>query len=178
MTRSPHKGGTQKLTRLSLLVALGLALYTVESLIPLPLGRVGLANLATLLALFLFGGGETLLVMGIRVLLGSILLGGPLNPASLLSFAGGGASTSVMILLFPLYPRVFSIVGISIWGALAHNIAQLLAVWLLLGRAEGIFSLLPLIPLISLAGGLIVGLLAWLVISRLPAWEWNNHGLE
>ncbi len=176
MIPSPHRKGAQKLTRLSLLVAFGLTLYTVENLIPLPLGRVGLANLATLLALLTFGGWEAFLVMGMRIFLGSFLFGGPLNPASLLSLAGGVASTSVMTLLLPLYPRVFSIVGISIGGALAHNLAQILAAWLLLGRAAGIFGLLPLIPLISLGGGLIVGLLGWLIISRLPGLEWQNHG--
>ncbi len=168
MTRLPPKGRIQKLTRLSLLVAFGLALYAVESFISLPVGRVGLANLATLLALILFGGGEAFLVMGMRVLLGSILIGGFFNPAFLLSAAGGVASTLVMILLFPFYPRVFSIVGISIWGALGHNLAQLLAAYLLLGQAQAIFSLLPFIPIISLGGGLIIGLLAWLVICRLP----------
>jgi len=164
---SPHRKEAQKLTRLSLLVSFGLALYSLEIFIPLPWGRVGLANLATLLALLIFGGWEAFLVMGMRVFLGSLLFGGPLNPASLLSLAGGVASSSGMVLLRPLYPQVFSIVGISIWGALAHNLAQLLAAWFLLGKAAGIFGLLPFIPLISLGGGLIVGLLGWLVGSRL-----------
>ena len=167
MTQLPPKSGAQRITRLSLLVALGLALHTLESLISFPFGRVGLANLSTLLALSLFGEWEALLVMGMRVLLGSILLGGLFNPAFFLSIAGGVASTSVMILLFPLHPRVFSIMGISIWGALTHNLAQIYVAYLLLGRAEGIFGLLPLIPLISVGGGLIVGLLAWFISSRI-----------
>ncbi len=171
MTRLPLKGRAQKLTRLSLLVAFGLALYGLEGLFSLPLGKVGLANLATLLALSLLGGWEALLVMGMRVFLGSILIGGLLNPVFFLSIAGGLASTLAMILLFPLHPKVFSLIGISIWGALAHNLAQILTAWLLLGRAEGIFNLLPLIPFISLGGGGIVGLLAWLVCSRLTILE-------
>ena len=175
MIPSPHRRKAQKLARLSLLVSFGLALYGVENFIPLPWGRVGLANLATLLALLIFGGWEAFLVMGMRVFLGSLLFGGPLNPAFLLSLAGGVASTSVMTLFLPLYPRVFSIVGISVWGALAHNLAQLLAAWFLLGRAAGLFGLLPFIPLISLGGGLIVGLLGWLIGSRLPGLEWQNH---
>ncbi|OQX95114.1 hypothetical protein B6I21_07130, partial [candidate division KSB1 bacterium 4572_119] len=129
------------LIRLALLIGIGLILFMFESLIPRPLPWVkpGLAHVATLIALFTLGNAAALIVVIGRVLIGSLLLGTLLNPTFLLSISGGLCATFIMIFLKKNFPKTFSIFGISISGAVIHNLTQLLIVELLIVQKAEIF---------------------------------------
>jgi heptaprenyl diphosphate synthase len=86
-----------------------------------------------------------------------------------LSLSGGLAATTVMCLLYllPLHP--FSISGISIAGATAHNAAQL-GMAMLIVHFSGLINYLPYLLLIALPTGLFIGLTAqrlWSALSPL-----------
>ncbi len=156
---------------LALLAAGGLVLFLFESLLPHPMPwmRLGLGSAATLLAIFMFSPREALLVTLIRVVVGSVVVGRLLAPSFLLSLCGGLASLGVMSLVFRFfYPR-FSPVGISIFGALAHNLAQLTVVYLLWVKKGQILFLLPMFLFSSVVTGFITGALAFLVLQKLWA---------
>lgn len=159
-----------KLIRLALLTATGLILFFFESLIPRPLPwlKPGLAHIATLMALYLMGMGEALMVVGLRVLIGSLLLGSLFNPAFVLSLGGGMAATVVMGLGYRYGSKIFSLFGISIMGAAMHNLAQLLLVQLLIVHRIEIFYLAPFMILSSIITGFIVALVAHLLMEKLP----------
>ncbi|MDZ7318759.1 MAG: Gx transporter family protein [candidate division KSB1 bacterium] len=160
--------GNSRLARLSLLVALGLILFMFESFIPRPLPwlKPGLAHVATLLAMYLLGNRSAIMVVVLRVFIGSLLLGTLLNPAFILALGGSLSATLVMGLVRHYLSRVFSIFGISIIGALVHNLTQLFLVQMILVRRTEIYYLAPFMMLTSLVTGFIVALVAWLLLSR------------
>jgi len=157
-----------KLARLSLLVGVGLILFLFESLIPRPLPwlKPGLAHIATLLAIYMMGFGEAIIVVVLRVLVGSLLLGSLFNPAFILSFGGGLAATFAMGLAHRYFSKIFSIFGISILGAVVHNLTQLLLVQFLIVHRMEIFYLAPVMILSSLFTGFIVALVSSLLMEK------------
>ena len=92
------------LTLLALLTALSLALFVLESALPVPFlapgAKLGLATIATLVALTLLGPRDALLVLVARVLLASLLFGGP--TVFLYSASGGLLSLAAMAALLRL----------------------------------------------------------------------------
>lgn len=150
---------TRKLVFLSLLVAMGTALHVFEGVIAIPLPvpgvKLGLANLATLLALHLYGLRDALTVALMRVLLASLIGGVFLSPGFLLAMTGALGSTLVMSLLLKR-TRCFSMIGISVAGAAAHNLGQLLAASLLLGSGAIVYYL-PVLLLAALPTGICTG---------------------
>ena len=149
---------TRRVTNLALLVSIGLVLSIIEStfppLLPVPGAKLGLANIATVIALYVFGPSMALEVTVLRCVIGGLLRGSVVG--LFLSLTAGLASTLVMILLFLLVERYLSIIGISVAGAVVHNAAQLAAAYLLVQNAA-LFYYLPYLILISVPTGLFVG---------------------
>ena len=161
--------GTRRLVYLAMLVALGTAMHVVEGMlaIPLPLPgvKLGLANIVTLLAIYLYGFRDGLTVALLRVLLGSLISGMFLSPAFLLGLAGAVSSTLVMALLIK-HSRCFSMIGISMAGAVGHNSGQLLAACLLL-QSSAVVYYLPVLLLAGIPTGLITGYLLNSLLERI-----------
>jgi heptaprenyl diphosphate synthase len=156
--------------RIALLSAYALALHGFESLLPTPIPwlRLGLANIITLITLFLYGIRAAIMVTLIRVILSSIFTGTFLGPAFILSLGGGVASTLAMGSILSIAPRLFSTIGLSLIGALFHNITQLfLAYFLFIQRIEAILLISPLIILIGTVTGTVNGVVSDLVIKNL-----------
>lgn len=167
---------TRRVSFLGVLVALALALHLLEAQIPSPLPwvRPGLANLMTLIALLTYGWRAGLSVMLLRVVIGSLLLGGFLSPAFALSLAGGLASTLVMAVMARGAWRLWTPIAMSAAGAVAHGGAQVLVVTAVLLRTGDLPWLLPLVLVPSLISGIATGVLANLVLLR---WQWYFRGV-
>jgi heptaprenyl diphosphate synthase len=166
---------TTKLVRLSLLVSVGLTLYVLETHIPQPLpwARIGLANMATLMALVLWGFWEALVVALARTFLGSVVIGTLLSPVFLFALCGGLASLVCMGLAYRYLRPALSVVGVSVLGALAHNLTQLfLAHWLYVHRGQ-IFFLLPFLLLATVVTGFFVGAVVSLASARRALQVWQ-----
>ncbi|MDD2365742.1 MAG: Gx transporter family protein [Desulfuromonadaceae bacterium] len=150
---------THRLVFLSLLIALGTSLHLVEMLLPLPLPlpgvKLGLANIVTLLALYLYGFRDGVTVALLRVFLGSLLGGTFLSPAFLLGICGAVVSTAAMALLLR-HTKCFSTIGISMVGAVSHNIGQILAASLLL-QSRAVLYYLPVLLLTGIPTGVFTG---------------------
>ena len=97
--------GTRRVTNLALLVSIGLVLSIIEStfppLLPVPGAKLGLANIATVIALYMFGPRMALEVTILRSVIGGLLRGSVIG--LFLSFSGGLVSTLVMIFLYVLF---------------------------------------------------------------------------
>ncbi len=154
--------GIQRIARLSLLLALATVIHTVESFLPLTFVwfRFGFANIIGLSTLYLFGFQDALLVTVGRIFLGSLASGLFGSPAFLLSLSGGILAILTMGFAHRYANRAFSEVGISLMGAVAHNLAQLVVAYLVLIRNEGVFLLLPLMLATSVVTGILNGLAA------------------
>ncbi|UCE78093.1 MAG: Gx transporter family protein [Nitrospiraceae bacterium] len=156
--------------RIAVLAAYALALHGFEYLLPTPIPwlRLGLANIITLVALTLFGFSTAMSVTLIRVILASIFTGTFLGPAFLLSFSGGVSSTAAMGLIYVVQRNLFGPVGLSLIGALFHNIAQLtLAYFLFIQRIEAILIISPLVIFIGVLTGFTNGVVADILIKNI-----------
>jgi heptaprenyl diphosphate synthase len=147
--------------QIGLLVAVGLVLQIIEGtippILPLPGAKLGLANLATVIALVILGPWEALAVNVLRCLLGGLLRGSFIGLT--LSLTAGTAATLVMAALYVMLPRVISLTGISIAGAVTHNATQLgVAIWLV--GFPGLRYYLPYLLLIALPTGFFIGIVA------------------
>jgi heptaprenyl diphosphate synthase len=155
----------RRVTRLGYLVAVGTSLFVIESAIPLPLPflKIGLANVATLLALLLSGPVDALIVSVVRIVIGSLLTGSFFGPSFLIALSAGLASTIVMSALRLIPLRFVGPYGLSLAGSSTHVLTQLLVVAFVFARTPVVVSLLPLLLLTGLAGGVVVGV----VVSQL-----------
>ena len=157
-----------------MLSAYAVALHGFESLLPTPIPwlRLGLANIITLVTLLLYGIRAAMIVTLIRVILASLLTGTFLGPAFILSLGGGVTSTLAMGFVLSVAPRLFSTIGLSLIGALFHNIAQLvLAYFLFIQRIEAILLISPFIILIGVLTGTVNGVISGLLIKNLKKTE-------
>jgi heptaprenyl diphosphate synthase len=146
-------------SQIGLLVALGLVLQIIEGalppILPVPGAKLGLANLATVIALVMLGPGEAMAVTVLRCLLGGLLRGSFVGLT--LSLSAGITSTFVMDALWVFGSRYISLTGISIAGAVTHNATQLgVAIWLV--GFPGLTHYLPYLLLLALPTGFVIGI--------------------
>lgn len=157
---------TKRLVLLAMLTAVAMILSYVESLLPsvgIPGVKMGLANIAVIFALFRFGWKEAAALSLVRVVLVSLLFGSV--GAMLYSLAGAVLSLAVMALLRRI--DRFSTVGVSVAGGVAHNAGQILTAMLIL-QTKQLFGYLPVLAVSGIAGGVLTGLAAALLIRRIP----------
>ncbi|MBQ9510915.1 MAG: Gx transporter family protein [Clostridia bacterium] len=158
---------TKKLALLGAGVALSMIFAYIEVLIPpisgaVPGIKIGLANIVTLFLLYKLGAKEAAAVTGVRVLLTALLFGSAVS--LIYSVAGAVLSLTVMILL--KLTDKFSPLSVSVSGAVAHNIGQIIAAMFLLGTAK-IGYYLSILALVGVASGAFVGIAAWIAIKTI-----------
>jgi heptaprenyl diphosphate synthase len=169
VTTSPILSPDKRLISMALLVALGVILHRVEALLPLPAPwiKLGLANIMTLLALVFLGFKEALIVTGVRIFLGSIIGGTFLGPTFFLSFTGGLAAVLAMALVYRQEGGPFSLIGVSIVGALAHILAITFSVYFVFIPQDAFLHLLPFFLSLALVSGILTGIAGNILSSRL-----------
>ncbi|MDD5457260.1 MAG: Gx transporter family protein [Candidatus Margulisbacteria bacterium] len=131
---------------------------------PFPGVRLGLANMVTLVVLVQLGFSTALEVAVLRVLISSLLLGSFLAPGFMLSLCAAIGSTLIMGIVYQSLirynPLKMSLMTISQFGALSHNLIQLSLVYLLLIHHPGIFLLTPWLMLSGVIMGILTGIIA------------------
>ena len=155
-----------KLTLVGVLVAGAVVIGYLESLIPsigIPGVKLGLANIVILITLFELGYKEAIFVNILRVVLVSLITGTILSMGFLMSLTGAVLSLGIMI-LFHLLVKKFSIIGISVIGAVFHVIGQIIIAMIFL-ETPYVLYYLPIIGVTAIITGVLVGLGANLVIK-------------
>lgn len=162
------------ISTMSLLLAAGIIVQGVEAVYLPPLiipgAKLGLANSVTLVMIALFGWRDVLAHVALRTTAVSFVTGTFLSTTYLYSLTGGLLSAVVMIAVHRLFMGRFSFVGISVSGALTHNLVQLALSVFILGHI-GIISLLPWLMAIGLVTGVANGALVNIVGSRLEVFR-------
>ncbi|KDR93845.1 heptaprenyl diphosphate synthase [Peptoclostridium litorale DSM 5388] len=148
----------RKLVFLALMVAQSLVLYVIESLMPLPFvapgAKLGLSNIVSLTALLTFGLRDAFVIMFLRVMISSLFWGG--MSIFLYSIAGGVLSIIAMWIVIKIFGNKIGTTGISITGAVAHNIGQLSIAAMVIENIK-IFYYLPVLMGIAVPTGIFVG---------------------
>lgn len=162
--------GTRRLVILGLFVAIAGVLHAVEGWLPLPLpvpgAKLGLANVISLLVISLFGWRDALPVAVLRVFLGTLLGGAFLGPTFIMGMSGAVASVLGMACVYHYWRSTFSLVGISVIGAVLHNVAQITVAAALVDNV-GLFWYLPYLLLFALPTGVGTGLVASFFLARM-----------
>lgn len=162
----------QKKLFISILISLALVLNYFERFIPIytilgyPGGRIGLANIIVLLSMYYLTFSEMLLLVVLKVLLGSIYSGYAIS-SLLYSLVGSGLSFLIMFLLVKKLNALISIPIISIIGAIFHNIGQLIVASIIMSDYKILLVYIPHIIFISISTGLIIGLTVNYILKHL-----------
>ena len=158
---------TKKLALSAILAALAMILSYVEAMVPMsvpiPGIKLGLANLVILLAIYRLGFKYALAINCIRIFVTGLLFTGAFG--ILYSLAGGLLSLLVMYLLYRT--GIFSMVGVSMAGGVAHNLGQLLTACLIMSNIR-LMSYFAVLLFAGMGSGILMGIAAWLVCQRLP----------
>ena len=157
----------RQITVVALCTSLALLLSYVEMLIPVliqgvPGIKMGLPNIAIIFALYCLGAKKAVLISLIRVAIMSMLFGN--ITYFLYSIAGAVLSLGTMIILEKL--DFMSSVGVSVAGALAHNVGQILVAMVLMQTSQIMWYLIVL-SITGVVSGIFVGLCGALVVKRL-----------
>ena len=163
-----QKGGNlaRRAAYLGVLTSIALVLGFIERYIPInasiPGVKLGLANIVILFAIYMLGYRPAFLVLIAKVLLSGFLFAGV---AGLLdSLAGGLLSFAMMAIAFRL--KRVSIVGVSVVGAVFHNIGQILIAALVVQNLKIAFYL-PALLISGIVTGILTGIAGKLAADAL-----------
>lgn len=146
--------------------AFAIILGYVESLISLgffiPGVKLGLANLAIVTVMYIYGNKAALTVNFIRILISGLLFG---NVFSIL-FSLAGAIISFVVMAIIKKTDRFSVMGVSIAGGVSHNIGQIIIAAFVVET----YSVVYYVPVLMVSGiitGMIIGLVSGILIKYL-----------
>lgn len=159
---------TKAVASLGVFAALALLLSYVEFLLPplfaaVPGVKIGLPNVIIILALYTVGLRGAIAVSLLRVILSSILFGN----AMVFAYSIVGALFSILVMAALKKADIFSPIGVSVAGGVAHNLGQTVVAVILLDTPE-IAYYMVILALTGIAAGAFVGLLGWLLMGRVP----------
>lgn len=157
---------TKKITFLSLLTAIAIILGYIENFIPLsitiPGSKIGLANIISLIILYKYGFKEALVVSILRCLIVAITF----TNLYMLLYSLTGATLSLFMMGLLKKSNAFSILIVSISGAISHNFGQLIIAIIFLG--SNIIYYLPYLVIIATITGSLTGFITSILIKKLP----------
>ncbi len=152
---------TQKMVRISLLVSLATVFSIIENQLPIPRPlwlKLGLANIITLVALMMYGIRAAVIIACMRALLAGIF--GAL-PMLMFSFPAALTSSLSMGVLHRVSGQRLSVIGLSVSGAVVHNLTQLVIAYFVLSLSRSsILALTPLLVIAAVVAGFVTGLIA------------------
>lgn len=165
------------IAKLGLLTAVAIVLGYFEHLLPvsgIPGVKLGLANTVLLYSLYLLDVPSAILLMFLKVGVSGLLFGGP--AAMIYSLAGGVLSLVAMI--FARKMPGISVIGVSVLGAVAHNIGQML-IALFIVETRAILAYLPILLIAAAVTGTLTGLIARYTFRGLrPKFEKAAHSAK
>ena len=152
---------------LPFLAALCLFLAAVEYAIPKPLPflRLGLANLPVIVALFVLPTRDIYKLILLKIIGQALITGTLFSYIFLFSAAGSLASGLTMLGMHLWLKKKVSCIGLSLAGAAANNIAQLVVARLILfGSATRYIA--PILLISGAATGLVLGIFTQMFIEK------------
>lgn len=158
---------TKEMVTVSALIAMAMVMSYLDSQIPIfdafiPGYRIGLANVATVFALYIFGWPCAILVSILRVILTFFMFARA--DTYIISLCGAVFALVAMILLKQL--GKFSPVIVSVAGGLAHNVGQIIAAIFIL-RTPQIGYTLIFTLVVGTVTGILIGIISGILIKRL-----------
>lgn len=158
--------GNKAVALCGVFIALALILSYLENLVPVtfvvPGIKLGLANLVTIITLIKLGFKPALIVSTGRIILSGILFGN----VTIIIYSLAGAFLSIVCMLIVSKIKLFTVTGISVCGAIAHNVGQIIVAAFIMENAKILYYLLVLVATGTIAGFLI-GIIAGNIIKNI-----------
>lgn len=154
---------TKTVALLGVSAAAAMILSYVESFVPSVVYgvKIGLPNIVIIYILYKLGATKAAGVSIVRVLLTSILFGSVMS----LWYSLAGAVFSLLVMTLLKKTKLFSIVGVSVVGGVAHNMAQICVAVIITG-VGAIAYYLPALVVGGIVAGIIIGLAGATVVKR------------
>lgn len=140
------------------------AMLPVQTILPIPGAKLGLANVMILACLYFLNGRDALTLVILKTLLMTLMLG--TFSAFLFSFLGSLFSFMVMYAILKIGRDNVSLIGISVVGGAAHNAGQLTAAYIVFGTAN-IFYYLPVLLITGVITGIFIGIAVKYIVAAL-----------
>ena len=156
----------RKTAVLSILTTVALVLSYVEAILPpiwaaVPGIKIGLPNIIIIFILYKTGLKDAITVSVIRLFLVALLFG---NAMTLL-YSAAGAILSIALMTLCKKINLFSMVGVSIVGGVAHNLGQILVAMTIFETSQIGYYMLVLAVTGTIAG-VFVGIAASIILRR------------
>ena len=163
------KDRTKKIAVLGIMPAVALILAYLEAILPplwsaVPGVKMGLPNLVIIFVLYRFGFKEAVVVSAIRLFTVSLLLGNVMT----LAYSAAGAVLSLVLMVILKKFDIFSAIGVSVAGAVSHNLGQILVAVFLFDTVQLGYYMIILAITGSIAG-VFIGTGANLLIKRMQS---------
>lgn len=147
-------------------IALAMILSYLENLIPIyfvvPGIRLGLANIVTIIALTELGLKSAIIVSFGRIVLSGILFGN----VTVIIYSLAGATLSLLVMCIVRKIKVFTLTGVSICGAVAHNFGQIIVAVIVLNNINIMYYMLVL-AVTGAVAGTAIGILTGIILKKL-----------
>lgn len=162
---------TKKLTLMAMLLALALIIFVIEAqlppLAPIPGIKPGLANVITLVSLYMLGRKEAFLILVLRIVLSSVFAG---NLVGFFYSVSGGLLSFALMSVMMIFIKEDRMWVTSVMGAIGHNIGQIAAAMVIM-KTPQIAWYLPVLMISAVITGVFTGVLAQIALKRLRTRE-------
>lgn len=160
------KQNIRRYSVLGLMTAVALVLSYVEAILPpiwsaVPGIKIGLPNIIIIFILYKTGLKDAVTVSAIRLFLVALLFGNVMT----LAYSAAGAILSLSLMTLCKKLNLFSTVGVSIVGGVAHNLGQILVAIAIFETSQIGYYMLVL-AVTGTVAGVFVGIVASIIIKR------------
>ena len=169
MTQSASKthAWVRRIPYLGLALALALICSYIEALIPLPIGipgvKLGLTNIVVVMVLYLGNARDGACVSVARVLLTGFFFGSLYG----ILYSLAGAVLSLLVMTGLKRTGQLHLISVSAAGGVAHNVGQFVVAALVVENYR-ILYYLPVLFLVGMLTGILIGIVACAILRRLP----------
>lgn len=158
---------TKKVALLGVLTSVALVLSYIEAILPpiwsaVPGIKMGFPNIVIIFILYRFGVKEAAVVSFIRIFIVALLFGNVMT----LAYSCAGAFLSIVLMTSFKKVNIFSVVGTSIVGGVAHNLGQILVAIFLFDTVQ-IGYYMAVLAVTGTIAGVFIGLAGALLLKRL-----------
>lgn len=147
---------SKKIAYCGLLTTVALLLSYIERMIAIPMivpgMKLGLANVAVLIALYLFHTKTAFCVSILRILISGMLFTG------FASFLYSAAGALLSFLVMALCKKRFSVIAVSIAGGISHNFGQIIIACIVVENAK-LFYYMPFLTILGIVTGFLTGII-------------------
>ena len=148
---------SKKIAYCGLLTTVALLLSYVERMLAIPMivpgMKLGLANVAILIALYILDNKTAFIISILRILISALLFTGF---ASFL-YSASGALLSFVVMVLCKKTNIFSMIAISILGGISHNIGQIIVACLIVENIRLLYYM-PFLITLGTASGFVTGI--------------------